>query len=92
MAIARWVRSVSERLAHTRARQQTLRLERRDARDALKGLMQTLLSDLGALGEHTDRFHQHLGRYGGRHQSTTHEAAAHQNRQRTCDGRLRPGG
>ena len=57
------VRSVSERLAHTRARQHRLRDERRAARDALKGLMQTLLSDLGALGEHTDRFHQHLGRY-----------------------------
>ena len=57
------VRSVSERLAHTRARQHALREERRAARDALKGLMQTLLSDLGALGEHTDRFHQHLGRY-----------------------------
>ncbi|MBH9575854.1 GGDEF domain-containing protein [Inhella proteolytica] len=57
------VRSVAERLAHTRARQHALREERRAARDALKGLMQTLLSDLGALGEHTDRFHQHLGRY-----------------------------
>ncbi|MBH9553553.1 GGDEF domain-containing protein [Inhella gelatinilytica] len=57
------VRAVSERLSKTRERQQALREERRAARDALKGLMQTLLTDLGALGEHTDRFHQHLGRY-----------------------------
>ncbi|MBB5205929.1 diguanylate cyclase [Inhella inkyongensis] len=57
------VRSVSERLTATRERQRTLRAERSAARDALKGLIQTLLSEVGSLGAHTDRFNEHIGRY-----------------------------
>jgi diguanylate cyclase len=59
----RAVRSVSERLAATRDKQRGLREERVQARNALKGLIQTLLSELGELGQHTDRFSTHMGRY-----------------------------
>ena len=59
----RAVRSVSERLAATRDKQRGLREERAQARNALKGLIQTLLSELGELGQHTDRFSSHMGRY-----------------------------
>jgi diguanylate cyclase len=57
------VRNVSEQLAQTQARQKELRGQRQQARDALKALVQTLLAELAALGEHTDRFDQSLGRY-----------------------------
>jgi len=57
------VRSVAERLAQTQARQRELRLERRQARDALKTLVQTLLAELAGLSEHTDRFSVSIGRY-----------------------------
>ena len=57
------VRSVVERLGTTRERQRTLRAERSAARDALKGLIQTLLTEVGSLGAQTDRFNQHIGRY-----------------------------
>lgn len=59
----RAVRSVAERLAATRERQRGLRVERTQARDALKGLIHTLLSEIGLLSQHTDRFSQHMGRY-----------------------------
>ncbi|MBP8144105.1 GGDEF domain-containing protein [Pseudorhodoferax sp.] len=57
------IRSVTERLAQTRDRQQQLREQRREARDALKNLVQTLLSELAGLSEQTDRFSHNLGRY-----------------------------
>jgi diguanylate cyclase len=59
----RGVRTVSELLAGTRDRQRTLRDERSKARDALKGLIQRMLSELGELGQHTDRFQSSVGRY-----------------------------
>ncbi len=59
----RGVRTVSELLAGTRDRQRTLRDERSKARDALKGLIQRMLSELGELGQHTDRFQNSVGRY-----------------------------
>jgi len=59
----RGVRTVSELLAGTRVRQRTLRDERSRARDALKGLIQRMLSELGELGQHTDRFQNSVGRY-----------------------------
>ena len=59
----RGVRSVSEMLGGTRERQRALRDERSRARDALKSLIQRMLSELGALGEHTDRFQTSVGRY-----------------------------
>ncbi len=59
----RGVRTVSELLAGTRQRQRTLRDERSKARDALKGLIQRMLSELGELGQHTDRFQNNVGRY-----------------------------
>lgn len=57
------VRSVTERLAQTRERQRSLRDQRRQARDALKALVQTLLAELALLGQHTDRFSASIGRY-----------------------------
>jgi diguanylate cyclase len=59
----RGVRTVSELLAGTRLRQRTLRDERSKARDALKGLIQRMLTELGELGQHTDRFQDNVGRY-----------------------------
>jgi len=60
---ARGVRSVSELLGHTRERQQQLREDRARARDALKLLINRMLSELGELGQHTGRFHESVGRY-----------------------------
>jgi diguanylate cyclase len=60
---ARSVRSVSELLGHTRERQQQLREDRARARDALKLLINRMLSELGELGQHTGRFHESVGRY-----------------------------
>ncbi|MFN3303726.1 MAG: diguanylate cyclase domain-containing protein [Roseateles sp.] len=59
----RGVRTVSELLAGTRERQRALREERSKARDALKGLIQRMLAELGELGQHTDRFQNSVGRY-----------------------------
>ncbi|RTL43948.1 MAG: GGDEF domain-containing protein [Burkholderiales bacterium] len=59
----RGVRTVSELLAGTRERQRALRDERSKARDALKGLIQRMLAELGELGQHTDRFQSSVGRY-----------------------------
>ena len=59
----RGVRTVSELLTGTRERQRALRAERSKARDALKGLIQRMLSELGELGQHTDRFQTSVGRY-----------------------------
>ncbi|UXH79831.1 GGDEF domain-containing protein [Roseateles amylovorans] len=60
---ARSVRSVSELLHSTRARQHSLREERGRARDALKGLINRMLQELGELGQHTDRFTDSVGKY-----------------------------
>jgi len=60
---ARSVRSVSELLGHTRQRQHQLREDRARARDALKLLINRMLSELGELGQHTGRFHESVGRY-----------------------------
>ncbi|MFG6440624.1 sensor domain-containing diguanylate cyclase [Roseateles sp. LKC17W] len=59
----RGVRVVSELLSGTRERQRALRDERSKARDALKGLIQRMLTELGELGQHTDRFQNSVGRY-----------------------------
>ncbi|RZL31408.1 MAG: GGDEF domain-containing protein, partial [Rubrivivax sp.] len=59
----RGVRTVSELLSGTRERQRSLRDERSRARDALKGLIQRMLAELGELGQHTDRFQSSVGRY-----------------------------
>ncbi|RZJ07741.1 MAG: GGDEF domain-containing protein [Rubrivivax sp.] len=59
----RGVRTVSELLTGTRERQRALRDERSQARDALKGLIQRMLAELGELGQHTDRFQNNVGRY-----------------------------
>ncbi|MFT7723413.1 MAG: diguanylate cyclase [Roseateles sp.] len=59
----RGVRTASELLAGTRARQRALRDERSRARDSLKGLIQRMLAELGELGQHTDRFQNNVGRY-----------------------------
>ncbi|HEV8315359.1 MAG TPA: diguanylate cyclase, partial [Burkholderiaceae bacterium] len=60
---ARSVRSASELLAQTRERQHTLRAERDGARDALKAMINRMLSELGELGTHTGRFQESVGRY-----------------------------
>jgi len=59
----RGVRTVAELLTGTRERQRALRDERALARDALKGLIQRMLAELGELGQHTDRFQTSVGRY-----------------------------
>jgi len=60
---ARGVRSVSELLRDTRERQGQLRAERENAREALKSLINRMLSELGELGSQTGRFHDSVGRY-----------------------------
>ncbi|HMO46117.1 MAG TPA: GGDEF domain-containing protein [Rubrivivax sp.] len=59
----RSVRAASELLANARKRQGLLRSERNLARDALKELIQGMLSELGDLSEHTGRFHANVGRH-----------------------------
>jgi diguanylate cyclase len=60
---SRTIRSVGELLRVTRERQHGLRAERDRAREALKGLIQRMLSELGELGSQTGRFHENVGRY-----------------------------
>jgi diguanylate cyclase len=60
---ARGVRAASELLGHTRERQRHLRGDRERARDALKGLIHSMLHEVGALSEHTDRFRASMARY-----------------------------
>jgi diguanylate cyclase len=62
---ARSVRSVSEMLGRTRERQQKLRVERANTRDALKAMFAQMISELGELGSHTGRFHEKLEGYAG---------------------------
>ncbi len=60
---ARGVKSVSELLRSTRLKQAELRIERDGARNALKQLINRMLSELGELGSQTGRFHESVGRY-----------------------------
>jgi len=59
----RSVRAASDLLANARKRQAVLRGERNQARDALKELIQGMLSELGEFSEHTGRFHANVGRH-----------------------------
>jgi diguanylate cyclase len=59
----RSVRAASEVLANARKQQVLLRGERNQARDALKELIQGMLSELGEFSEHTGRFHENVGRH-----------------------------
>ncbi len=59
----RSVRAASELLADARKQQALLRGERNQARDALKELIQGMLSELGEFSEHTGRFHENVGRH-----------------------------
>jgi len=60
---ARGVKAVSALLRDTRERQGALRAEREKAREALKTLINRMLSELGELGSQTGRFHESVGRY-----------------------------
>jgi diguanylate cyclase len=59
----RSVRAASELLATARKHQSALRGERNQARDALKELIQGMLTELGEISEHTGRFHASVGRH-----------------------------
>ncbi len=60
---SRGIRAVSELLRDTRVRQGRLRDEREQAREALKGLINQMLGELGELGSQTGQFHDSVGRY-----------------------------
>ena len=60
---ARGVRAVSELLRNTRERQNQIRVERAQARDSLKGLINRMLTELNELGSQTGNFHESVGRY-----------------------------
>jgi len=60
---ARGVKSVSALLHSTRERQGQLREERQRAHEALKSLINRMLSELDELGSQTGRFHDSVGRY-----------------------------
>jgi diguanylate cyclase len=60
---ARGVKSVSALLHDTRERQGQLRQERQRAHEALKSLINRMLSELDELGSQTGRFHDSVGRY-----------------------------
>ena len=60
---ARGIKSVNELLRNTRVKQAELRSERDGARDALKQLINRMLSELDELGSQTGRFHESVGRY-----------------------------
>ena len=60
---ARGVRQVSDMLHHARTRHAEVKGEREKARDALKGMIQQMLTELGELGSKTGDFHESVGRY-----------------------------
>ena len=60
---ARGVRAVAELLRDTRQRHGRLRVERENAREALKGLIGRMLNELDELGSRTGNFHDSVGRY-----------------------------
>ena len=59
----RSVRAAGALLAETRERQRRVRAERNAARDALKTLVQRMLSEIGELGEQTGRYQESVGRH-----------------------------
>lgn len=63
MPNARGVQAAAQLLAETRARQQALRQDREQARQALKALLQQMLAELGELDQHTGRFSEGMLRY-----------------------------
>ena len=62
---ARSVRAVTNLLHETRERQKQVRSERGQARDALKTMIQRMLSEVGELGQQTGRFSEDVTRYAG---------------------------
>ncbi|MFZ2649079.1 MAG: GGDEF domain-containing protein [Burkholderiaceae bacterium] len=60
---ARAVKAVNELLRTTRKHQGALHTERKQARDALKELVSSMLAGLGELGSQTGRFRENAGRY-----------------------------
>lgn len=60
---SRGLRHVQQLLDDARIKQQQLKLERENAREALKQLIQQMLQEIGELGSTTDRFQSNLGRY-----------------------------
>jgi len=59
----RAVRAARELLADTRERQRSVRTERAKARDALKAMITTMLSEIGELGQVTGRFNDKVADY-----------------------------
>ena len=59
----RSVRATQDLLAQTRRQQQRLKVERDRARQALKGLVESLVTELGALGGRTGQYGGQLGSY-----------------------------
>jgi len=59
----RSVRATQDLLAQTRRQQQQLKVERDRARQALKGLVDSLVTELGALGGRTGQYGEQLGGY-----------------------------
>jgi diguanylate cyclase len=59
----RGIHAAAELLAATRARQHELRGERERARNALKAMIQRMLTEIGELGQHTGRFTDNVQRY-----------------------------
>ncbi len=59
----RSVRAASDLLAGARKQQALVRGERNQARDALKQLIQGMLTELDEFSEHTGRFHENVGRH-----------------------------
>jgi len=60
---SRGLRHVQQLLDDARIKQQQLKRERENAREALKQLIQQMLQEIGELGTTTDRFQSNLGRY-----------------------------
>ena len=60
---ARAVHAARELLEHTRGQQKQLLVERDQARDAMKAMIQSMLSELGELGSTTGRFNDSVVRY-----------------------------
>ena len=60
---SRGLRHVQQLLDDARIKQQQLKQERENAREALKQLIQQMLQEIGELGSTTDRFQSNLGRY-----------------------------
>ncbi len=59
----RSVRATQDLLAHTRRQQQQLKTERDRARQAMKSLVDSLVTELGALGGRTGQYGEQLGSY-----------------------------